>query len=215
MVRRSALIIVVLAVLTIVGLVRFWPDNSTKEDTASATAKEASQQQAASRPTTESQSAALRTPVGSGTTLAETRNSPQRAPVQINVQAPATVRSGESFQASVDVEANDGIRQLAFSVSYNKHVLQLLESSEGAFVKRGGVPAQFGAQEPSDGNILVNLDVNNGASIAGSGSVAILQFQTLKAGISPLTVDGVTLVERDGPGTSTTISVHQGSVIVD
>jgi hypothetical protein len=125
------------------------------------------------------------------------------------------VHSGESFQASVDVEANNGIRQLAFSVSYNKHVLQLLESSEGAFVQQGGVPAQFGAQEPSDGNILVNLDVNNGASIAGSGSVAILQFQTLKAGTSPLNVDSVTLVERDRPGASTPISIHQGSVIVD
>ena len=214
MVRRPALIIVVLAVLAIVGLLRFWPDNSTKEDTGSSTSKGASQQQAATRPTIESKSAAL-PPVAGGTTTAETRSLAQRAPVQINVQAPATVHSGESFQASVDVEANDGIRQLAFSVSYNKHVLQLLESSEGAFVQQGGVPAQFGAQEPSDGNILVNLDVNNGASIAGSGSVAILQFQTLKAGTSPLTVDSVTLVERDRPGTSTAISIHQGSVIVD
>jgi hypothetical protein len=214
MVRRPALIIVVLAVLAIVGLIRFWSDHSTTEDTGSSTSKGASQQQAASRPTTESKSAAL-PPVAGGTTIAETRSLTQRAPVQINVQAPATVRSGESFQASVDVEANDGIRQLAFSVNYNKHVLQLLESSGGAFVHQGGVPAQFGAQEPSDGNILVNLDVDNGASIAGSGSVAILQFQTLKAGTSPLTVDSVTLVERDGPGTSTAISIHQGSVIVD
>ncbi len=211
--RRSTLIIIL--IVAIVALVRLWPDKSAKGDENSSASPPANQQRVAATSAIESTSATLQAPVVRDAATLQTPAVPQRAPIRIDVRVPATVHSGESFEASVDVEANGGIQQLAFSVTYNKTILQLVGSTEGTFVQQHGVPARFGAEEPSDGNILVNLEVNNGAAIAGSGSVAILQFQTLKAGTSPVTVDSITFVESGRPGTSTTDAVHQGLVTVD
>jgi hypothetical protein len=154
------------------------------------------------------------TPVARGTAVSDTLAGPQGAPVQIDVRTPATIQSGESFQVTVDLEAYGGIRQLAFSVSYNQRVLQLLGASEGTF-QQGGIPTEFGAEEPSDGNILVKLDVNNGLAIAGAGTLAILQFQALKAGTSPVTVHSITFEESGLSRTPTTPLVHQGLVKVE
>jgi hypothetical protein len=147
--------------------------------------------------------------------VSDTPAGAQGAPLQIDVRTPATVQSGESFQVTVDLEATGGIRQLTFSVTYNQHVLQLVGSSEGTFVQQWGIPAEFQAEEPSDGNILVRLDVNNGLTIAGTGSVAILQFQALNAGSSPVTVHSITLIESDSRRISTMPVVHQGVVKVE
>jgi hypothetical protein len=210
--RRSALVIIL--IVAIVALVRLWPDKSAKENANSSASPPANQQRTAAT-SAESTSATLQAPVVRDPATPQTPAVPQRAPIRIDVRVPATVHSGESFEASVDIDANGGIQQLAFSVAYNKAILQLVGSTEGTFVQQHGVPAQFGAQEPSDGTILVNLDVNNGAAIAGAGSVAILQFQALKPGTSPVTVDSITFVESGRPGTSTTDAVHQGLVTVD
>jgi len=140
---------------------------------------------------------------------------PQATPLQLVVRAPDNVQVGESFEVTVNVEAPGGIRQLAFAVTYNKRVLQLVGSSEGTFTKQGGAPAQFGAEEPSDGNILVRLEVDNGWAIGGTGSVAVLQFQALKAGSSPVAIDGVTLVDSGPVAASTTSSVKEAVVIVN
>jgi hypothetical protein len=210
-IRRVVFVIVLLA---IVVLVRLWPDKSAK-DATSFTPADKPRQLAASTATVEATPVMPAAPGARGTAVSGTPVGPQGAPVQIEVRTPATVQSGESFQVTVDLEAYGGIRQLAFSLTYNQSVLQLVGSSEGTFVQRWGIPAEFGAEEPSDGNILVRLDVNNGLAIAGAGSVAILQFQALKAGTSPLTVHSITFVESGSPHTSTTPSVQQGLVEVE
>jgi hypothetical protein len=209
-IRRVVFVILLLAT---VALVRLWPDNSAK-DATSFTPAGKPRQLAASASTVEATPVMSTAPVARGTAASDTPPRPQAAPVQIDVRTPATVRSGESFQVTVDLEAHGGIRQLAFSVSYNQRVLQLLGASESTF-QQGGIPTEFGAEEPSDGNILVKLDVNNGPALAGAGSVIFLQFQALKAGTSPVTVHSITFVESGSPRTSTTPSVHQGLVKVE
>lgn len=207
-------VVVVILLLAIVALVSLWPDKSAK-DATSLTPAGKPRQLAASTSALEATSPTPTAPVARGTAPSGTLAGPQAAPMQIDVRNPATVQSGESFQVTVDLEAYGGIRQLAFSVSYNQRVLQLLESSAGTFVQQGGNPTEFGAEEPSDGNILFKLDVNNGLAIAGAGSLAILQFQALKAGTSPVTVHSITFEESGTPRTPTTPLVHQGLVKVE
>jgi hypothetical protein len=91
----------------------------------------------------------------------------------------------------------------------------LLDCTEGTFVRQWGLPAEFGAQEPSDGSLLVTLDVNNGLAITGAGSLAILEFEALRGGTSPVTVDDISFVENGSPGTSTTPAVRQGLIRVE
>lgn len=210
-IRRVVFVILLLA---IVALVRLWTDKSAK-DATSLTPAGKPRQLAAATSTLEATPVMPTAPVARGTAVSGTPAEPQGVPVQIDVRTPATVQSGESFQATVDLEAYGGIRQLAFSVSYNQRVLQLLGTSAGAFVQQGGNPTEFGAEEPSDGNILVKLDVNNGLAIAGAGSLAILRFQALKAGTSPVTVHSITFEESGSSRIPTTPLVHQGLVKVE
>ena len=68
---------------------------------------------------------------------------------------------------------------------------------------------------PSDGYVLVNLDVNNGYAIAGAGSVVILQFQALKSGVTPIALNNITFVDNVTAGASTTTSAHEVLVTVE
>ena len=210
-IRRIVLVITLLATMV---LVRLWPEKST-EDATSVTHTGEGRQHARSTSTVGATPEVPAAPNASGTAVSDTPAGPQGAPLQIDVRTPATVQSGESFQITVDLETTRGIQQLAFSVTYNHHVLQLVGSSEGTFVQQWGLPTEFGAEEPSDGNILIHLNVNNGLTMAGTGSVAILQFRALRAGTSPVTVDSMTFVENGSPRSSTTPSVHQGLVKVE
>jgi len=115
----------------------------------------------------------------------------------------------------VDVGADRGIQQLRFTVTFDKRVLELAGSSAGTFVQNAGVPAQFVAQEPSYGVVLVNFDVDNGSAVAGTGSVVLLEFQALKAGTSPVAVEDITLVEQGSAGASSAPSVQPVSVTVE
>jgi hypothetical protein len=134
--------------------------------------------------------------------------------LKFEVQVPGDVQVGQSFQATVNVDANRGVRRLTFSVNYRKTVLQLQEMSAGTFIPQGGVSAQSAFDEPSDGVVLVNLDVNNGAAIAGAGSVAVLTFMALKPGTSPVTVQEIGFVEQGRTEETTTSLVRQGTVNV-
>ena len=59
-------------------------------------------------------------------------------PARFEIRAPATVRSGDTFPVTIEVQALRGIRQLEFSVTYKQSILQLVRSSPGAFAQQGG-----------------------------------------------------------------------------
>ena len=139
----------------------------------------------------------------------------QRPPVtaaRIEFRAPDTVRRGDTFSVTIDVQALRGIRHLEFSVTYKKSILRLIGSLPGAFAERDGTSVQF--EESSDGYLLVRIDLESGV-IAGAGSVAVLEFQALKRGVSPLSVNDVTYVEDGDQDTANTPEVHEGSITVD
>jgi hypothetical protein len=56
------------------------------------------------------------------------------------------------FQAQVHVQANTAVRQLVFAIAYDKSRLRS-ELSAGNFAEQAGASAEFGAEEPSEGNI--------------------------------------------------------------
>lgn len=210
-VRRG---VCVLLLLGIAVLVRLWPDKHA-QNAMPFTPPGKPREPAASTSRVEATPVMPTAPVARGTAVSDTTAGPQRAPVQINVDAPATVRAGDSFEATVNLEAYGGIRQLAFLVTFDKRVLQFVGSSKGLFVQQAGAPVQFDAEDPSDGYVLVNLDVNNGYVIAGAGSVVILQFQALKSGVAPIALNNITFVDNVTAGASTTTSAHEVLVTVE
>lgn len=137
---------------------------------------------------------------------------PQITAARIEIRAPNTVPPGDTFPVTIDVQALRGLRHLEFSVTYKKSILRLIGSSPGAFAQQSGTSVHF--EESSDGYVFVSIDVETGV-IAGAGSVAVLEFQARRRGVSPLSVQDVTYVEGGGQDTATTPEVHERSVTVD
>ena len=213
---RRPFTFVLILILAIAAFVSLRPDSTENKNAASSAPANASRQQPTSASTIDAKSA---TPspgaAASGSKSAYPGGMSQFAPVRLEIRAPATVRAGETFQATVDVGADSGIRKLAFTLNFDKRVLQLVGSSAGTFVQHAGLPAQFGAQEPSDGAVVVNFDVDNGLAVAGAGSVVILDLQALKAGTSPVTVDSIELVENGRTAASPAPVGSEGLIIVE
>jgi hypothetical protein len=144
----------------------------------------------------------------------ETSRQVNGAPVRLQVHAPSDVQVGEVFQARIDFEANGGVRQLMFAVRYDKSRLALVGWSEGNFAQQGGLPAEFGAEEPSDGNIQVTFNVSNGLSAAGAGSLIVFQFEAIKAGRSAITLQNAAAIDRNGATDPNVAVLREGSVTI-
>ena len=137
---------------------------------------------------------------------------PSATAARIELRAPDTVRRGDTFAVTVDLQALRTMRHLEFSVTYKKSILRLLGSSPGSFVQRNGTSVKF--EETSDGYLLVRIDPESGV-IAGAGSVAVLEFEALKRGLSPLSVHDVTYVEDGGRDATTAPDMQERSITVD
>jgi hypothetical protein len=132
----------------------------------------------------------------------------------LQVQVPSDVQVGEVFQAQVHVRANVAVRQLVFAIAYDKSRLALVGSSAGNFAEQAGASADFGAEEPSDGNIQVSLNVRNGVSIAGVGSLGQFEFQAIKRGTSPIVLQNLTMFDGAGAVDAGGTVLHEGRVTI-
>jgi hypothetical protein len=140
-----------------------------------------------------------------------TTERPAAALTRIDIRAPRTVGSGETFLAMVDVQAPVAIRQLSFSVTYRKSILQLVGSSAGDFVRQGETSVQF--EEVSEGSLLVRFETG---VVAGAGTIAALEFRAVGQGISPLAIETVTYAVDGHPERPMNRpTAYEGSITVE
>ena len=152
------------------------------------------------------------TPPPERTAPAGVAERPAIAPLHITIGAPHSVRAGETFPATIDVQAVKGVRQLVFSVVYKKAILELVGTSPGAFSRQGGPSVQF--EEVSEGSVLVRVGLEGGV-LAGAGSVAVVEFQARTRGVSPLAIHDVTYV-AEGRQTESIVPVaFEGTINVE
>ena len=136
---------------------------------------------------------------------------PPAIPARFELRIPDTVRKGDTFLVTLDLQALLALRHLEFSVTYDKSILRLLETSPGAFAQRGDNVVHF--EESSDGYLLVRVDFGRGP-IDGAGTVAALEFQARRGGASLLSVQEVTYVESGASTRATTPVAHERSITV-
>lgn len=204
-----------LLVAAIGAIVHFWPEDDRHSAAPSASFSASSRDPPAARagnstPAHQPSAASALSPERAARPATVERTSVN--PVQLDVRAPATVRSGDTFEVTIDAQAPRGMRQLTFSVTYKKAIVELVGSSPGAFAQQGGASAHF--EEVSDGHVIVRIDVESGV-IAGAGSVAVLEFRALRRGGSPLSVHSVTYVEHGSQDTTAAPTSHDGSITVE
>jgi len=135
---------------------------------------------------------------------------PATALTRIELRAPPTVVSGQTFPIMIDVQAPVGVRQLSFSVTYSKSILQLVGSTPGTFVQQGGTSVHF--EDVSEGSLLVRVETG---VVAGAGNIAVLEFQAIRRGVSPLAVETVTYVVDVGGEPVNRPTAYEGSITVE
>jgi hypothetical protein len=151
---------------------------------------------------------------GMGSSEAPARTA-RSASVRLDVHAPASARVGDSVTITIDAEALGGIRDLSFTVVYDGRMLEFVSSSPGSFVQQTSAPGTLSAEDPSSGNVLVHMEINNGGSVAAAGTVVILEFNALHAGTSPITLRDVSVLESGRSNTSTASAERTASIIIE
>jgi hypothetical protein len=205
--RQAVLFVVLVLVFAIVALIASRPDDS-RDDASQSAANDVARDESAT--TEESRGDGL--PTSNDMKRGDERNGLRHdvsentaavtSSIRMRVNAPANVQAGEVFQVSIDVDANAGMREITLAVSYDKSRLAMVGWSAGDFTQRGGLPSDLEAQEPSDGDVQVSFDVNSGLSIAGSGSLIVLQFDAVKPGTSTITLRNATAIAASGAVTN-------------
>ena len=201
--KRGWHIAIALAVsISVAVLVGAWLHDSSSGTTPGSTAGQATaERDAASRPAatpdtpdvdTNAEASARRlTPATSSVGV------PQ-APVRLELRAPSEIRIGDVYEARIDIEANAPVRDLMFTIAYEKSRLSLVGRAPGEFLGQPGVSSEFGIDEPSDGYVEISFRAVNGSVATGSGTVVTLQFEAIRPGMSRIELQNVTSVSAGG-----------------
>ena len=137
----------------------------------------------------------------------------QRASVRLDVRAPIGVRVGEVFEARIAVDASAPVRDLVFAIAYEESRLSLIHRSEGEFVRKPGIRAEYGIDEPSDGYVSVVFRAVGGTFATGAGSVVVLEFEALRPGASRIELQNVKSVDAGGEA-NRNVAVTHASVTI-
>ena len=114
--------------------------------------------------------------------------------LKLTVQVPASAQLGDVFSFVVHIDAHELVGRIAIMLEYDFKRLELKSAREGNFVKHSGAPHRFSAEEPSDGKVTVNLQVEDGMPpVSGFGSIAVLEFEARARGPARIEMPSITL----------------------
>jgi hypothetical protein len=216
--RNARRLAFVAAILGLVLLVRVWIDHRARDDdvprSSSADARRlvspAPGRAGLDEPTSGASDAVGSSGVSHGV-AGGTVDGPR---VRLDVRAPSDVRVGEVFEVRIEIDATAALRDLTFSIAYAKSRLALVEWSRGNFAQLPGLPADLGAEEPSEGNIQVTYKVNNELSATGAGTFAVFQLEAIKPGTSAITLQNISASDVGGNMDPHAFVPHDGQVTV-
>ena len=135
--------------------------------------------------------------------------------VRLDVNAPPSARVGDLVTITIDAEAFGGIRDLSFVVLYDDRLLEFVRSSPGSFVQQASTPATLGAEDPSSAGVVVHMEIKNGGVVAAAGTVVVLEFNALQAGVAPITLRDISFLESGRSSGSTAAAVRTASVTIE
>lgn len=112
-------------------------------------------------------------------------------PVSLSWQAPAQVRAGEQFSATLRVASQGPLRGLPLLVGYDPKLLQVVKVQEAEFFKQAGGQTNFSQRvDPVKGKVFVaavrQSTSGQDAGVNGSGGVVTVSFKALKPATAKL-----------------------------
>jgi hypothetical protein len=127
----------------------------------------------------------------------------------LSIQPPSvSVGAGSTFAVDVNIANVSDLYAFAFDIGFTPGTLSAVSVTEGSFLPAGGSTFFLpGTIDNTLGTISFNADTLIGAipGVSGSGTLAILDFKALSAGMSPINILNVGLLDSTlSPISSTT-----------
>lgn len=105
------------------------------------------------------------------------------APFALSLQAPATVKAGETFAVQVKLRTETPIRGIPVQLQYAKDKLEAIDAEEESFLKQdGAVTSATKVMEHGQGKASMAVLRNAAEGVAGEGTLMTFRFKALAAG---------------------------------
>jgi general secretion pathway protein D len=109
------------------------------------------------------------------------------APVQATWDAPAAVKVGEVFTATLSMDSQSPVHGLPMEVNFPADKLEVIEVNEGTFIKQDRKDASFSHAE-TPGKLTVGMLRNDPGGATGKGSAITIKFKAKAAGAAQISV---------------------------
>ncbi len=120
--------------------------------------------------------------------------------VQLQWQGPASIKSGETFSLQLLMQSDKPVTGLPMALAYDNKVLQVINVSEGEFLKEGGARTSFNSRVEQRGRILLTVTRIGDGGATNLAEVATVTFKAL----TPATATSVQMVSNTPIGVAGT-----------
>jgi general secretion pathway protein D len=98
---------------------------------------------------------------------------------QLQWQGPAQVKAGGLFAVQLMMQSDQPVTSLPMAVGFDKQVLQVMNITEGDFLKQGGAQTSFNSKVDSAGKILMTGTRTGDGGSTALGTIATINFKAL------------------------------------
>ena len=125
---------------------------------------------------------------------------PKKGPVTLLFETPENVEKDQEFTVSVSIQDVDNLYSAPLFVKYDPAVLELINLSEGSFLKQEGQSTVFSSSpNRTTGQVIVGYKQGTGGKGAtGSGKLFDLNFKALTEGETSLEVNRINFRNPEG-----------------
>lgn len=119
--------------------------------------------------------------------------------VQLRWIAPAEVKAGESFTATLELASGEDLRGVPLELIYPTKALEVLDVAEGGFFRRSGESTSFThAVNPAEGRIGIGILTNQTEGVSGRDGLLRLQLKAREPGTVEVAISSVKLLGATG-----------------
>ena len=134
--------------------------------------------------------------------------------VEVSLAAPQDVKVGDTFEIPVQVKSGLSLRGLPIEIEYDRARLELIDWTEGSFLKSGGVTTSVSrTADAASGRIGIGILRNTADGATGEGVLATIKFKAIAPGaaqvrvarVNPLGIDRI--IEPPAPAPPVAVSI--------
>jgi general secretion pathway protein D len=113
--------------------------------------------------------------------------------LEVALTAPAEINTGDTLEIPVQVKTGFSLRGLPIEIAYDRTRLELVDWTEGSFLKSGGVTTSASRTvDPAAGTIGIGILRNTPDGATGEGLLATLKFKAIASGNAQIRITRAT-----------------------